>query len=47
MVTSGQVTGAARPYPRRAAHRAGAAPVQSFLFGHSRGQIVYDCPRSR
>ncbi|WP_268877670.1 hypothetical protein [Actinomadura rubteroloni] len=28
-------------------HAAGmAAPVQSFLFAHSRGQLVYDCRRS-
>jgi hypothetical protein len=27
-------------------HAAGmAAPVQSFLFAHSRGQLVYDCRR--
>ncbi|MFC5179817.1 hypothetical protein [Actinomadura harenae] len=22
-------------------------PVQSFLFGHSRAEVVYDCPSSR
>jgi hypothetical protein len=34
-----------RMIDRRAAEpgAAGAAPVQSFLFGHSRAEVVYDC----
>jgi hypothetical protein len=39
MGTSGHGTGGVR-------RRAGAAavpPVQSFLFGHSRAEVVYDC----
>ncbi|WP_302931862.1 hypothetical protein [Actinomadura sp. NAK00032] len=42
MWTSGHETGGAR---RRAGSAAAAAvpPVQSFLFGHSRAEVVYDC----
>ncbi|MBB4777591.1 hypothetical protein ACN3XK_51225 [Actinomadura welshii] len=39
MWTSGHRTGAVR---RRAGSSA-VPPVQSFLFGHSRAEVVYDC----
>ncbi|CND55270.1 Uncharacterised protein [Mycobacterium tuberculosis] len=39
MWTSGQETGGAR----RRAGSAAVPPVQSFLFGHSRAEVVYDC----
>jgi hypothetical protein len=38
MWTSGDVTGA-----RRRVRSAVLPPVQSFLFGHSRAEVVYDC----
>ncbi|MCP2334931.1 hypothetical protein FHU30_000256 [Actinomadura rupiterrae] len=31
----------------RSGCRGTVAPVQSYLFGHSRAEVVYDCPPSR
>jgi hypothetical protein len=42
MWTSGDVTGARRRVPALA-----VPPVQSFLFGHSRAEVVYDCSPTR
>ncbi|WP_433463817.1 hypothetical protein ACQPZP_35755 [Spirillospora sp. CA-142024] len=39
MWTSGHGTGGVR----RRAGSAAVPPVQSFLFGHSRAEVVYDC----
>ncbi|WP_281377911.1 MULTISPECIES: hypothetical protein [Actinomadura] len=41
MGTSGHRAGARRRV--RAALNAAVPPVQSFLFGHSRAEVVYDC----
>jgi hypothetical protein len=40
MRTSGHRTGSGA---RRRAGSATVPPVQSFLFGHSRAEVVYDC----
>jgi hypothetical protein len=42
MWTSGDVTGVRRRVPCSA-----VPPVQSFLFGHSRAEVVYDCSPTR
>ncbi|MWA03926.1 hypothetical protein F8568_026785 [Actinomadura sp. LD22] len=42
MWTSGDVTGVRRRVPCFA-----VPPVQSFLFGHSRAEVVYDCSPMR
>lgn len=42
MWTSGSRTGARRRVPP-----AVVPPVQSFLFGHSRAEVVYDCSPTR
>jgi hypothetical protein len=42
MWTSGDVTGVRRRVPVLA-----VPPVQSFLFGHSRAEVVYDCSPTR
>ena len=39
MWTSGHETGGVR----RRAGSAAVPPVQSFLFGHTRAEVVYDC----
>ncbi|NVI92899.1 hypothetical protein [Actinomadura sp. BRA 177] len=41
MWTSGHETGGGGV--RRRARSAAVPPVQSFLFGHSRAEVVYDC----
>ncbi|MFG2090843.1 MULTISPECIES: hypothetical protein [unclassified Spirillospora] len=43
MWTSGHGTGGESPAARRRAGSAAVPPVQSFLFGHSRAEVVYDC----